>query len=88
MKFQQFYELPDGEQPAAAVTVVVTQKGSVFLTRPNNIPPIDVIGILSAGIGIAINIQKQMDSEEESKIVKPPSNKIPPFVHKGNGKSH
>lgn len=84
MKFNQSFTLPDNEIPSVTVSVVITQTGQVFLVKPDNMPMVDLIGLLSAGIQNAAMQQKQADMASESRIVKPGGlMSVPP-----NGTSH
>lgn len=72
MKFKQKYDLPDGEAPAGAVTVVVSQKGDLYLVTPDNIDHHSVVSLLAGGIQIQVNKIREDVEEIKSTILRPP----------------
>ena len=86
MKFNQSFTLPKDEIPATTVSVVITQSGQVFLVKQDNMPLVDLMGVLSVGIQNAAVQQKQADLAAETRIVKPGGLGAVPI--NGNGRSH
>lgn len=76
MKFQQSYILPEGEHPAIAITVIVTQDGIVRVAYPGDKTPPVVVSILAAGIqAVAAQAipapQPEAPTERANGIVRP-----------------
>lgn len=86
-EYQMPFVLPDGEEPAAVVTVIVGQSGRMYISGPKEMPFIDAAGILTGGVQVALsNAKKQIvqAAAEDPKIARPDFSFKKPLIPRDN----
>ena len=75
---QSKFVLPDGQAPAAVISVAITKSGQLFVNWPPNMAQVDVITVLSESIGaVAKTVKQAMIQAQKEMLAKGPEAPLP-----------